>query len=98
MTDELATLPNNGAFITISQIIKAAMSLVVEAELCTLFVKFSKAIPSRIFLEEMGHKQEPKPMQTDNTTAFGVVNNNIVSQQLKSMDMRIKWLRFTIAQ
>ena len=33
MTDELATLPNNGAFITISQIIKAAMSLVVEAEL-----------------------------------------------------------------
>ena len=31
-------------------------------------------------------------MQTDNTTALGVVNNNIVSKILKSMDMIINWL------
>ena len=46
----------------------------------------------------MGHKQPPTPMQTDNTTALGVVNDNIVSKKLKSMDMIISWLRYRAAQ
>lgn len=37
-------------------------------------------------------------MQTDNTTALGVVGNNIVSKKLKSMDMRVNWLRCRVAQ
>ena len=41
----------------------------------------------------MRHKQPLKPMQTENTTALGVVNNTILSKKLKSMDMRINWLR-----
>ena len=74
------------------------MSSAGEAELCTLCVNFREAIPAQIVLEEMGHKQPPTPMQTDNKTALGVVNNNIVSKRLKPMDMRINWLRCIIAQ
>ena len=74
------------------------MSLAAEAELCALFVNCCEAIPERILLEDMGHKQPPTPMQIDNPTALGVLNKNIVSKLLKSMDMRINWLQCRIAQ
>ena len=40
----------------------------------------------------MGHPQPPTPMQTDNTTVLGVVNNNVM-KKLKAMDMKYHWLR-----
>ena len=92
MTDDAAEPRNNGAVTTISRIVKAVMLSAAEAELCTLFINCREAVPARTTLEEMGHKQPPTPMQTDNTTALGVVNNNIVSKKLKSMYMRINWL------
>jgi hypothetical protein len=39
----------------------------------------------------MGHPQPPTPMQTDNTTVLGVVNNNVM-KKLKAMDMKYHWL------
>ena len=68
------------------------MSSAGEAELCTLCVNFREAIPAQIVLEEMGHKQPPTSLLTDNTTALYVVNSNIISKQLKSVDMIINWL------
>ena len=44
-------------------------------------------------MKEMGHPQPETPMQTDNTTALGVVNNNIQPRRTKAMDMRVHWLR-----
>jgi hypothetical protein len=41
----------------------------------------------------MGHKQPPTPIQTDNSTALGVVTNNIQPRRTKAMDMRFHWLR-----
>ena len=92
MTDELASPPNNGAVVTVSMIIKAVMSSAAEAELCVVFINFREAITARIVLEDMGHKQPPTPMDIDNMTALGVVNNNIVINRIKSMDMIINWL------
>ena len=92
MIDEPAEPTNNGAVTTISRIIKAVMSSAAEAELCALFINCCKAVPAINMLKEMGHKQPLIPMQADNTTALGVVNDNIVSTKLKSMDMRINWL------
>ena len=86
MTDELETHPNNGAIMTMSQIIKAFISLSTEA------------VPAQIVPEEMGHRQTPMPIQTDNTNAIVVVNDNIVSKHLKSMDMGINLLRYIISQ
>ena len=47
----------------------------------------------RIILEEMGHKQPPMPLQTENSMAEAVVNGKIQPKRKKSMDMRFQWLR-----
>ena len=69
------------------------MSSAAEAELGALYINAREAIPMRQFLEEMGHKQPPTPIQTNNSTAYGVVTNNIQPRRTKAMDMRFHWLR-----
>ena len=98
MPNNAADPPNNGAVITISQIIKSIMSSAEEAELGSLFVNCGESIPVRHALKEMIHKQPPTPMQTDNTTALGVVTNKIASRRLKCMDMKIHWLPCQLTQ
>ena len=46
-----------------------------------------------VYFAEMGHKQPKTPVQTDNSTAEGLINNKIQSKRTKSMDMRFHWLR-----
>jgi hypothetical protein len=46
----------------------------------------------------MGHPQLKTPMQTDNTTAEGVINNKIQPRHTKAMDMQFHWLRDREAQ
>ena len=83
---------NNGVVFNLAQLIKAVMSSAAEAELGTLYINAREALPQRITLTEMGHKQPQTPMQTDNTTALGVVNNNIQPRRTKAMDIRFHWL------
>jgi hypothetical protein len=45
----------------------------------------------------LGHPQHPTPIQTNNTRALGVVNNNIM-KKLKAMDMKSHWLQERISQ
>ena len=97
MSSDSETPPNNGAVMTISQIIKAVLSSAAEAEVGALFINCREAVPARHVLEFLGHKQPPTPMQTDNTTALGVVNQNVM-KKLKSMDMKYHWLRCRISQ
>ncbi len=85
--------PNNGAILTISTIIKAVMSSAAEAELGALFINAKEAVYLRQILTEMGHPQPKTPIQTDNTTAEGVINNKIQPKRTKAMDMRFHWLR-----
>ena len=90
--------PNNGAVLNVAQIIKAVMSSAAEAEIGALFINAREAIPARTALEELGHPQPKTPMQTDNTTALGVVNSNLQPRRTKAMDMRFHWLRDRAAQ
>ena len=46
----------------------------------------------------MGHPQPRTPIQTDNSTAEGVINNKIQPKRTKAMDMRYHWLRDREAQ
>ena len=85
--------PDNGAVLNISKVLTAVMSSAAEAELGALYINAREAIPMRHLLEEMGHKQPPTPIQTDNSTAHGVVTNNIQPRRTKAMDMRFHWLR-----
>ncbi len=89
---------NNRAIINIAQLIRAIMSSAAEAELEALYINAREAIPQRHTLKEMGHKQPPTPMQTNNTTAVGVVNSNIQPRRTKAMGMRFNWLRCREAQ
>jgi hypothetical protein len=97
MSKNVETPPNNGAVFTILQIIKAVMSSAAEAEIEALYINCHEAVPARHILELMGHKQQPTPMQTDNTTALGVINKNVMKKS-KTMDMKYHWLRCRISQ
>ena len=46
----------------------------------------------RRILQEMGHIQPRTPIQTDNSTAEGVINSWVRPRRTKSMDMRFEWL------
>ena len=98
MTSDTNTPPNNGEVMTIAQIIKPVMSSAAEAELAALFINCWEAVPARHALEEMGHKQPPTLVQTDNTTVHGFVTNNVSSKRLKYMVMRLHWLRCRATQ
>ena len=76
-TDETDNPPNNGAILNISKIMKAVMSSAADAELGALYINACEAVPICNLLQEMGHKQPKTPMQTNNSTALGVVNSNI---------------------
>ena len=93
MSKDVEVPPNNGAVHNIAKIIKAVMSSAAEAELGGLYINAREAVPMRKTLEEMGHKQPRTPIQTDNSTALGVVLNKIQPKRTKAMDMRFHWLR-----
>ena len=89
---------NNGAVLNISQVIKAVMSSAAEAEMGALFINAKTAVPIRTTLVEMGHAQPRTPLQTDNSTAHGVLTNIIMPKATKAMDMCFHWLRCRSAQ
>eukprot|EP00804_Cyclotella_cryptica_P028475 CCRYP_020572-RG/>CCRYP_020572-RG protein AED:0.35 eAED:0.35 QI:0/-1/0/1/-1/1/1/0/440 len=84
---------NNGAVLNIAHIIKHVMASATEAELAALYIMAREAVFIRIILEELGHTQPATPLQTDNSTAEGVVNGKIQPKRTKAMDMRFHWLR-----
>ena len=55
------------------------MSSVAEGEIGALYINCREAIQARRTLEYLGQRQPPTPMQTDNTTALRVINNNIMN-------------------
>jgi hypothetical protein len=89
-----STIPqNNGAVLNIAHIIKHVMSSATEAELAGLYIMAREAVYIRIILEELGHKQPPTPIQTDNSMAEAVINGKVQPKRTKAMDMRFHWLR-----
>ena len=93
LTSDVVYPPNNGAILDIAQIIDAVMSSAAEVELGVLFINAREAVHIRQILAEMGHPQPKTPIQTDNSTAEGVINSKIQPKRTKSMDMRFEWLK-----
>ena len=69
------------------------MSSTTEAKLSGLFIYAMTMIPPRNTLIKMGWRQPPSPIQCKNSTATGLTNKTMVNKMLKSMDMRLWWLR-----
>ena len=84
---------NNGAILNVAQMIKNVMSSAAEAKIGALYIMAWEAVYIRHILKEMGHKQLATPIQTDNSTAEGVINSKFQPKKNKAMDMWFYWLR-----
>jgi hypothetical protein len=94
LSSDTTVPPNNGIVLIIAHIIKNVMSLATKkGELAGLYIMAREAVYIRIILEELGHKQLPTPLQTDNAMADAVINGKIQPKQTKAMDMRFHWQR-----
>jgi hypothetical protein len=69
---------NNGAVLDILQIICTVMSSAAEAKLGALFINAKAAVSIHQKLKELGHKQPQTPIQTENSTALGLLTNKIL--------------------
>jgi hypothetical protein len=93
LSEDIPYPADNGAIHNEASIIKAVMSSAAEAELGALYTNARKGVEIRNILEEMGHPQPPTPVQTDNSTADGIINLRVMPKRTKAMDMRFHWLR-----
>ena len=74
------------------------MSSASEAELGALFITAQEMMVIRNTLEEMKWAHQKSPIQIDSSASEGVVNNTIVTIKLKTMDLRLHWIRCSEAQ
>ena len=88
----------NGPVMVLAKIIKNVMASAAEAEVGALFMNAQEAVPMRLSLEELGHKQPATPLKIDNSTATGIINNTIKQKRSKAIDMRFYWLRDRVKQ
>jgi hypothetical protein len=72
---------------------KHVMSSAAEAEIGAVFINAKEGAVLRTILEELGHKQPPTPMDTDNITATGYRNGTIKQKRTKATDMRFYWIK-----
>jgi hypothetical protein len=88
----------NGAIHITSTIMHNVLSSVAEAEVAACFLNAQEACPIQVALTTMGHPQKATPIQTDNDTAEGILNNTVKQRRSKAIDMRYYWLRDRAAQ
>ena len=71
---------------------KSVMSLTVKADVGVLLFNAKQATPMQKSLLEVGHLQPFMPVQTENSTAFGMVKNKIIPKNTKAIDIQYHWL------
>ena len=69
---------NNGAVMTLFNIVKHLLASASESEAAVLFYNCKAAIPLRLTLEEMGHPQPKTPVTSYNTTALGLIKKTLI--------------------
>ena len=84
---------SNGPILAISSILRSVYGSVAEAELAALYKCATEIVPLRNDLDKMGWTQPRSPIQVNNSTANCYVNNTIIPKRLKSINMRINWLK-----
>jgi hypothetical protein len=78
----------NGSIINVASVIKNVVAPAAESEVGACFQNAQTAAPLRITLMELGHKQSATPLRTDNSTAYGILNETIKQKRSKSMNMK----------
>ena len=75
------------------QILRNVLASAGEAELAAMFENSQMGAIIRATLHDIGHKQPPTPLRTDNTTAAGIVHNTFKLVRSRNVDMRFHWIR-----
>ena len=89
---------HNGAILVVAAILKNVMDSAAEAKLGGLLINTKEGEVLRTPQEEMGHPQGPIPIQTDNSTASGIINETVKQRRSKAIDMRFYWVRYRCKQ
>ena len=80
----------NGAIHVLCKMLRSVAASASEAKIGALFLNAQDAVPLRTALEEMGHKQPltGTPLETDNSTAHGILHAQVRLKKSKAFDMR----------
>jgi hypothetical protein len=78
----------NGAIHITCAILKLVAASTAEAKLGALFLSMQEAKVLQLILAELNHPQPQTPIQIDNTSAVGIVNNMIKCQSSQTMEMQ----------
>jgi hypothetical protein len=88
----------NESILNVASVIKNVVASAAESEVGACFHNAQSGAPLRVTLTELGHIQPPTPLCTDNSTAFGSLNETIKQKRSKAMDMRYPWLTDRVCQ
>jgi hypothetical protein len=82
----------NGSILNVASVIKNVVASAAESQVGACFHNAQSGAPLRGTLTELGHSQPPTPLCTENSTAFGILNEAIKQKRSKTMDMGYHWL------
>jgi hypothetical protein len=88
----------NGSILNVATVIKNVVASAAESEVGACFHNAQSGAPLSSTLTELGNTQPPTPLPTDNSTAFGILNETIKQKRSKSIDMRYHWLTDGVLQ
>ena len=74
------------------------MGSAAKAEIGAAYINGQEAVPIRALLRKLGHPQPATPIQVDNSTSDGLVNNTIKQKRSKAINMRFYWIRDRTSQ
>jgi hypothetical protein len=86
------------SILNVSSVINNVVASAAESEVGACFQNAQTAAPLRVTLLELGHEQPATSLRTDNSTAYGILNETIKQKRSKSMDMKYYWLQDRVRQ
>jgi hypothetical protein len=64
----------NGSILNVAAVIKNVVASAADSEVGACFHNAQSGAPLRVILTELGHTRPPTPLRTDNSNAFGILN------------------------
>jgi hypothetical protein len=88
-----SNIVTDGPILNVAKILHNVMSSAAKAEVGALFSNTKATTILRTTLTEMGYPQPATPLQTNKSTANGIINGMVKQQQSKAIDMHFYWIR-----
>ena len=90
--------PLNGSIHIECSVMKRVLASAMEAELGGMFQNAQQGVWIRTMLEEMGHKQPPTFLITNNTATKSVAEGTAKQRKSRAINMNFYWIRDRIQQ